>query len=80
MRGWGVGGGCPNHISKQYQIAMLPFAGGGVTELPRTGQWGEGEGPTESFDVCDFAAPSDQDFGDDCEGPAGLRMNEENII
>lgn len=59
---------------------MLPFAGGEVTEMSRTGQWGEGEGPTESFDVCDFVASSDQDFGDDCEGPTGLWMNKGNKI
>ena len=36
---------------------------------------GEGEGPTDSSEVCDFPAPLAQGLGEDCAGAAGLWMD-----
>lgn len=64
-------------LNRTLPVAMLPLGAGGVTEMFGMGRWGEGEGPTESSDVCDFPAPLVQGLGEDCEGPAGLWTNEE---
>lgn len=53
---------------------MLPFDAGGVTEMLGLGRWEEGEGLTESSEVCDFPAPLACGL-EDCEGPAGLWMD-----
>lgn len=53
--------------------SFLPFDAGGVTEILGLGS--REEGLTESSEV--FPAPLDPGFVEDCEGAAGLWMDEE---
>lgn len=55
-------------------MAILPFGAEGVAGMLE--RWGEGEEPAENSDVCDFPAPLAQGLWEDCEGAAGLRINE----